>query len=70
MHGRSTGDAFRLRLSAWEKQPLTVVFEPIGMEYVIPASGHLVIEIDNEGEHLPEVVYLPESIMIHTPTSG
>ncbi|GGV29923.1 hypothetical protein GCM10010182_61190 [Actinomadura cremea] len=47
-----------------------MIFEPTGMEHVIPAGEHLVIEIDNDGEHLPEVVHLPGSIMIHESTSG
>lgn len=70
MPAQSTGGPFRLRVSAWEKRPLTVIFEPTGMEHVIPAGEHLVIEIDNDGDHLPEVVHLPDSIMIQASNSG
>ncbi|MBE1530186.1 hypothetical protein [Actinomadura algeriensis] len=45
-----------------------MISEPTGMEHGIPAGGHLIIEIDNE--HLPEVVRLPASIVIHASTSG
>ncbi|QFG21110.1 hypothetical protein [Actinomadura sp. WMMB 499] len=47
-----------------------MIFEPTGMEHVIPAGEHFVIEIDNNGEYLPEVIHLADSVVIHQSTSG
>lgn len=40
----------KILLVAKQEAPLTVVFEPLGEEHVIPSGGHIVVEWLGDGE--------------------